>query len=106
MQRLAGLQTKQKKSHEEAWSSLQAAFDEQLALSKPGNFEFSALMVHYIANFDYLSPVWLEANFDSLLDKEYPDNFRATLAGLPYATLTRRVYRLLADRGMIAFSDR
>jgi hypothetical protein len=99
--RVCRFQSNQKKPHEEAWGSVRGAFDEQLALCKNANFEFSTLMAHYIANLDYLSPAWLEANFDTLFDKNYPDNFRAALAGLPYATLTPRVYRLLADHGII-----
>ena len=99
--RVCRLQSHQTKSHEKSWAGVQGAFDEQLALCKNANFEFSTLMAHYIANVDYLSPAWLEANFDALFDKNYPDNYRAALAGLPYATLTRRVYRLLADHGII-----
>ena len=51
------------------------AFDEQLALCKNGNFDFSVLMAQYLANLDFLSPTWLEENFDAIFAQQYPDNF-------------------------------
>ncbi|HEY3778674.1 MAG TPA: hypothetical protein VGL35_11515 [Rhizomicrobium sp.] len=99
--RVCRIETKKKKEHAEAWAGMQGTFDEQLALCHNGNFEFSALMAHYVANMDYLSPEWLETNFDRLFDPNVADNFRCALAGLPYATLTRRVYRLLADHNVV-----
>ena len=96
------LRSKKKKPHAAVWAEMQDAFDEQLALCKNGNFDFSVLMAQYLANLDFLSPTWLEENFDAIFAQQYPDNFRCALAGLPYAQLTRRVYRLLADHGVLA----
>jgi hypothetical protein len=100
--RVCRIETKKKKSHTEAWIELRAAFDQQLEMAKNANFEFSTLISRYIANLDYLSADWLEANITRVFDREFPDNFRCALGGLPYATLTRRVYRLLADNGVVS----
>jgi hypothetical protein len=100
--RVCRLRSKKKQPHAAAWAEMQDAFDEQLALCKNGNFDFSVLMAQYLANLDFLSPTWLENNFDAIFPKDYPDNFRCALAGLPYAQLTGRVYHLLADRGVLA----
>lgn len=100
--RVCRLESKKKKSHTEAWAALRIAFDQQLDLCKNANFEFSTLMAQYIANLDYLSADWLEQNINRVFDVSFPDNFRCALAGLPYATLTRRVYRLLADNGIVS----
>ena len=100
--RVCRIETKKKKSHTEAWIELRTAFDQQLEMAKNANFEFSTLMARYIANLDYLSADWLEENITRVFDRDFPDNFRCALGGLPYATLTRRVYRLLADNGIVS----
>jgi hypothetical protein len=100
--RVCRLRSKKKLSHAEAWAEMQPLFDEQLALCKNANFEFSTLMARYLANLDFLSPHWLDVSFVHIFDETYSDNFRSALAGLTYATLTKRVYRLLADGGVVA----
>lgn len=100
--RVCRIATKKKKSHTEAWIELRTAFDQQLEMAKNANFEFSTLMARYIANLDYLNADWLEANINRVFDRDFPGNFRCALGGLPYATLTHRVYRLLADSGIVS----
>jgi len=100
--RVCRLETKKKKSHAEAWKQVRPTFDQQLELSRSGNFEFSTLMARYIAHLDYMSADWLEDNINRVFDSNYDDNLRCALAGLPYATLTRHVYQLLANNGIIS----
>lgn len=99
--RVCRLASRKNKSHVNAWEDLEGIFDAQLLRSRGGNFEFSALMATYVANLDYLSADWLDTNFDKIFDKTAPDNFDCALAGLRYAKLTRRVYKLLASHGIV-----
>ena len=53
--RCCRLSDKASKSHVQTWQGLQPFFDAELAVSRDGNFEFSALAGAFIGNLHYMS---------------------------------------------------
>ena len=87
-------------NHSDVWNNLAATFDAELAKCKDGNYEFSVLAAEYIAQLDFLAPEWLHANLPALFPIEYKTNFDCAISGLPFATLTQPVFRLLVEHGV------
>lgn len=85
----------------ETWTALEPVFDAEIAKCHDANFEFSTLSASYIANIDYMSREWLTANVTHLFPTNYPDNFKAALGGLAYATPTQPIFQLLASNGIL-----
>jgi hypothetical protein len=86
----------------EAWASVSEAFDAEVAKCRDANFEFSTLAAAYIANIDFMNRDWLKTNIKRVFPIEHPDNFRAALGGLAYATPTKPIYQMLSDSHVFA----
>ena len=99
--RVCRLADKEVGSHLDAWKSMQALFDAELAASVNSNFEFSTLAGVYSANLEYMSDEWLEAKFKEIFPVDRRDNIVCAIGGLAYASTSRRVYRLLRDNGVL-----
>ena len=90
-------------SLESAWASLKSTFDSEIAKCCNANYEFSTLSASYIGNLDFMSHQWLVENVNRLFPaREYPNNFKVAVGGLAYATPNRRLYQLLASKGVFA----
>ena len=94
------LSVKANGSTDQAWAILAPVFDGEMAACRDGNFEFSTLAAAYLANFDYMSHPWLEANVGNIFSANYPRNFECAIGGLAYATPTRPLYPLLVQHGV------
>jgi hypothetical protein len=99
--RVCRLADKETGSHLDAWKSVQAPFDAELAACVNGNFEFSTLAGAYSGNLEYLSVEWLEANIKEIFPIDLPANLVCAIGGLAYASTSRKVYRLLRDNGVL-----
>ncbi|MGZ5441011.1 MAG: hypothetical protein ACXW5U_14705 [Thermoanaerobaculia bacterium] len=88
-------------SHRKAWNSLQVLFDSELAACRNGNFEFSTLAGAYSGNLAYLSFDWLEANIGDIFPPDRHANLVCAIGGLAYASINRKVYQLLRDKGVL-----
>lgn len=91
----------QNHDHVAAWASLASVFDAELVKTRGDNFEFSTLAGSYIVNLDYMGTVWLQENILGIFPEQFSHNFRCAVEGLAYAQATRRIFRLLAERGVI-----
>jgi hypothetical protein len=98
--RVCRLAKQEDKSIAEAWASVRAAFDAEIAKCRNANFEFSTLTASYIANLDYMCRDWLTANVKGIFPIDFPENFKVAIGGLAYATPTRPIYQLLASNGV------
>jgi hypothetical protein len=99
--RVCRLADKEIGSHVDAWNSMQALFDAELAACVDGNFEFSTLAGAYAGNLEYLSVEWLEAKVRKIFPVERRANLVCAIGGLAYASTSRKVYRLLRDNGVL-----
>jgi hypothetical protein len=88
-------------SHEEVWNSARVIFEGELAKCRNANYEFSTLCGAYIAQLDYMSPEWVRTQMLEIFPTEFRLNSLAAMAGLGYATFSRRVYSLLLDSGVV-----
>lgn len=101
--RVCRLENDATKSTETAWASLKDAFDAEIAKCCNANYDFSTLSASYIANLDFMSREWLVENVVALFPAAaYPNNFKVAIGGLAYGTPTRRLYQLLASKGIFA----
>jgi hypothetical protein len=101
--RVCRLENAVSKSTEAAWASLKGAFDAEIAKCGDANYDFSTLSASYIANLDFMSHEWLAKNVVALFPAAaYPNNFKVAICGLAYGTPTRRLYQLLASKGIFA----
>jgi hypothetical protein len=66
----------------DAWKSMQARFDEELAACVSGNFEFSTLAGAYSGNLEYLSVEWLKANIKEIFPVDRRANLVCAIGGL------------------------
>lgn len=92
--------------HAAAWAEMKPVFDQEIALCKEANYEFSTLAANYIANLDYIDRSWLQTNIGSIFPREFLANFHCALEGLAYAPATRPIYSLLLDGGVLDFALR
>ena len=92
--------------HAAAWAEMKPVFDQEIALCKEANYEFSTLAANYIANLDYIDRSWLQTNIGSIFPREFLANFHCALEGLAYAPATRPTYSLLLDGGVLDFALR
>jgi len=99
--RVCRIADKETGAHLDAWKSMQALFDAELAACVNGNFEFSTLAGAYSGNLEYLSVEWLKANIKAIFPVDRRANLVCAIAGLAYASTSREVYRLLRDNGVL-----
>lgn len=92
--------------HAAAWEHMKPVFDQEIALCKEANYEFSTLAASYMANLDYVDHRWLQTNIASIFPREFLANFHCALEGLAYAPATRPIYSLLLDGGVLDFALR
>lgn len=101
--RACRLENAASKSPERAWASLKDAFDAEITKCRNANYDFSTLSASYIANLDFMSHDWLVDNAVALFPAAaYPNNFKVAICGLAYGTPSRRLYQLLASKGVFA----
>ena len=104
--RCCRLSDKASKSHVQTWQGLQPFFDAELAVSRDGNFEFSALAGAYIGNLHYMSVDWVNTNFGRIFPVEFPANCLSALDGLAFAPPTKSVYAALVASGVLDWALR
>ncbi len=84
-------------NHRDAWAHMRPTFDSELAKCANANFEFSTLAGAYVAQLQYMDPVWLRDNISRIFSERYDANFECAAAGLAYASVTRLIYKLLVE---------
>lgn len=89
------------KNHASAWAEMKQAFEDELKKCRNANYEFSTLAANYIGQLMYLDKDWLRANLSYIFPAEHVYNFNCALEGLAYATASRQIYVLLAEKGII-----
>lgn len=99
--RVCRLSDRRSDSHAKEWAEMAPAFERELAQCENKNYEFSTLAGAYIANLDYMSHEWLEANVGRIFSLDFPANCFCALGGLAYAPTSRPVYALLAVSGVL-----
>ena len=99
--RVCRMSDKSDGNHTQAWESIRPAFDAELAQCRNANYEFSTLAAAYIANLDYISRSWLEANISKIFPQDVLTNFVCAIDGLAYAPATRSIYALLLEHTVI-----
>ncbi|MDP3244091.1 MAG: hypothetical protein Q8M83_00290, partial [bacterium] len=52
--------------HAAAWAEMKPVFDQEIALCREANYEFSTLAANYIVNLDYIDRSWLQTNIGSI----------------------------------------
>ena len=101
------LSDKVEQSHADAWRELEPIFDAELGNCRGKNFEFSALAGAYMANLDYMSRDWVQANIKAIFPIEFPANCLAALNGLAFAPAMRRpVFNELIASGVLDWALR
>lgn len=90
--------------HDEAWNTIRQIFDNELAKCKHANFEFSTLAGAYLVNLEYISPEWLVQNLNDIFSRDNQDNFKCAIDGLMYSSVSRPIYKLLVDNGIIDYT--
>lgn len=104
--RCCRLSDKASNSHVETWHGLQSFFDAELARSRDGNYEFSALAGAYIGNLNYMSEDWVNTNFGKIFPVEFPANCLSALDGLAFAPPAKSVYAALVASGVLDWAIR
>ncbi|MDE2822947.1 MAG: hypothetical protein OXK79_05525 [Chloroflexota bacterium] len=88
-------------AHDAAWSSARRLVERELALCVNSNFEFSTLAAAYLGSFEYIDVRWLEDHIQEFFPKSYTTNLGCALGGLAYAWMSRGIYRILRDAGIV-----
>lgn len=87
--------------HEVTWNEMKATFENELAMCKSDNYEFSTLAGQYLTHFDWMSHEWLSGHVKGIFPLEFPENFTCAVSGLAYAVATRSTSDLLRDNGIL-----
>ncbi|MBA3755061.1 MAG: hypothetical protein H0X02_02000 [Nitrosomonas sp.] len=87
--------------HGTEWVQMKPVFDQEIAKCRNANYEFSTLAANYIANIDYIDRDWLRGNLKGIFPLTLLNNFHCALEGLAYAPVTRSIYALLAESGIL-----
>ena len=88
-------------SHAAAWADAHGVIDQELTQCVGDNFEFSTLCGSYLGNLEYIDSHWLQDNIGRIFPVAHPMNLGCALAGLAYASATRKAYRMLRDAGVM-----
>lgn len=88
-------------THHDAWASIRGFFEAELDKCKNANYEFSTLCGNYLPQLDYMDRDWLSARIGLIFPVEYQSNSICAIDGLAYAALSKPVYSLLAERGIL-----
>jgi hypothetical protein len=99
--RAARISEQRQRTHREAWEVISPIFDAELAKCKNANYEFSTLAGTYLPQLQYLDGTWTSERVDQIFPARYEANTVCALDGLAYASFTRPVYEVLAERGII-----
>ena len=84
-------------SHATTWAEMRQFMNQELAQCVDANFEFSTLCGAYLGNLEYIEEHWLKKNIKDIFPVGHPSNFGCALGGLAYASVTRKIYRMLRD---------
>ena len=95
------LADKESGSHAGVWAQVRGLMDDELEKCVDANFEFSTLAGAYIGNLEYIDKTWLEQNIAKIFPLDRRANFTCAVAGLAYASASRRIYVMLRDAGVI-----
>ncbi|MDF0665803.1 MAG: hypothetical protein P0119_06970 [Nitrospira sp.] len=99
--RACRLADRERQQHADVWASMKGVFEDELAKCQNGNFDFSTLAGAYITQLDYIDRDWLKTKIGEIFPNDFQANFNCALGGLAYANITREVYGLLVENGII-----
>lgn len=99
--RVCRLADRERQQHVDVWASMKPVFEGELAKCQNANYEFSTLAGAYVTHLDYIDRNWLKAQIRKIFPTELQDNFSSALGGLAYANVTRPVYAILVESGVI-----
>jgi hypothetical protein len=99
--RACRLANQERQQHADVWASMKPVFDSELAKCQNANYEFSTLAGAYVTHLHYMDRVWLKVQIRKIFPTEIQDNFSCALGGLAYANVTRPVYTLMVESGVI-----
>jgi len=92
---------REQQQHAEVWASMRPIFAAELDKCQNANYEFSTLAGAYITHLNYIDRDWLKAEILKIFPSEFQNNFACALGGLAYADVTRPVYGLLVESGVL-----
>jgi hypothetical protein len=99
--RACRIDDRERQHHADVWAMMKPVFDEELAKCQNANYEFSTLAGAYVTHLDYIDRNWLKEQIHKIFPTELQDNFSCALGGLAYANVTRPVYAILVESGVI-----
>lgn len=99
--RACRLSDRERQEHAGVWAAMKPLFEAELAKCQNANYEFSTLAGAYITHLDYIDRDWLKAQILKIFPSEFQNNFTCALGGLAYAQVTRPVYGLLVESGVV-----
>ncbi len=99
--RACRLGDRERQQHADVWASMKPVFEAELDKCQNANYEFSTLAASYITHLDYMNRDWLKAQILKIFPSEFQENLTCALGGLAYANVTRPVYGLLVESGIL-----
>lgn len=99
--RACRLADRERQQHAEVWASMREAFEGELSKCQNANYDFSTLAGAYITQLEYIDWAWLKVQILKIFPGEFQGNFICALGGLAYANVSRPVYALLVETGII-----
>lgn len=99
--RACRLADRELQQHADVWALMKPVFEIELTKCQDNNYEFSTLAGAYITHLDYIDRDWLKAQILRIFPNQFQGNFICALGGLAYANVTRPVYAILVESGII-----
>jgi len=87
------------KEHRSTWKRFEAIYDNEMVLTKSGQFEFVTLAAMYIPQFLYMSKDWIISNLPGIFDTEHRQVWLSAMQGYSYvSSINPDVYKFLRDK--------
>jgi hypothetical protein len=94
------LADKEKGKHDDTWKELEPLFENELARSQDGNYEFITLVVNYLPNFLYLSRDWTLANLSRIFSLVKRKQWLCAMQGYSYVNAVYPdIYKFMRREG-------
>ena len=99
--RACRISDKESGGHRDVWNELRSVFDSELSKCQDANYEYSTLAAQYLPNLMYLDSGWVQNNIKRIFPVQYVNNLMCALDGIAYTNISKPLYKLLVDNGII-----